>query len=156
MGTWASWLSTSLHPQPGRRCAAPELGTHTPGPLVLQQYSGQHFKHLVHALNPAIFGQELTKAAIILALMGGVRKHVGHASKVPIRGDIHVLLVGDPGLGKSQLLQVSWEARLSRCKLLLARTGILHAGPNRFIEMAGGLADCGRFGQVFAAAVEAV
>ena len=93
--------------------AARELGTHTPGPLVLQQYPGQHFKHLVHALNPAIFGQELAKAAIILALVGGVRKHVGHASKVPIRGDIHVLLVGDPGLGKSQLLQVSWASKLS-------------------------------------------
>ena len=36
----------------------------------------------------------------------GVRKNVGSANRVPIRGDIHVLVVGDPGLGKSQLLQV--------------------------------------------------
>jgi DNA replicative helicase MCM subunit Mcm2 (Cdc46/Mcm family) len=37
--------------------------------------------------------------------MGGVRKNVDSANRVPIRGDVHVLLVGDPGLGKSQLLQ---------------------------------------------------
>lgn len=42
----------------------------------------------------------------MLALFGGVRKNVGHSCRVPIRGDIHVLVVGDPGLGKSQLLQV--------------------------------------------------
>ena len=106
----------------------------------------------MHALNPAIFGQELAKAAIILALVGGVRKHVGHASKVPIRGDIHVLLVGDPGLGKSQLLQVNGEARMSRFKLLPARSGILPAGPDRFTGIAAGPADRGRFGQVVAAA----
>lgn len=41
----------------------------------------------------------------MLSLLGGVRKNVGSLSKVPVRGDIHVLLVGDPGLGKSQLLQ---------------------------------------------------
>lgn len=130
--------------------------SHTPGPLALQQYPGQHFKHLVHALNPAIFGQELAKAAIILALVGGVRKHVGHASKVPIRGDIHVLLVGDPGLGKSQLLQVSWKAGLSRCKLLPARTGTLHARPNRSTQVTAGPAGCGCCRQVPAAAVELV
>jgi hypothetical protein len=39
--------------------------------------------------------------------MGGVRKNEGVPGRVAIRGDIHVLLVGDPGLGKSQLLQVT-------------------------------------------------
>ncbi|KHG08420.1 DNA replication licensing factor MCM8 [Gossypium arboreum] len=28
-------------------------------------------------------------------------------NKVPVRGDIHVIVVGDPGLGKSQLLQAA-------------------------------------------------
>ena len=33
------------------------------------------------------------------------------ANRVPTRGDIHVMLVGDPGLGKSQLLQVECGGR---------------------------------------------
>ena len=30
----------------------------------------------------------------------------GDGSSVPLRGEIHVLMVGDPGIGKSKLLQV--------------------------------------------------
>ncbi len=41
----------------------------------------------------------------MLALLGGVRKRVGARDAVAVRGDIHVLMCGDPGLGKSQLLQ---------------------------------------------------
>jgi hypothetical protein len=41
----------------------------------------------------------------VLALLGGVRKRVGGADGIPVRGDIHLLMCGDPGLGKSQLLQ---------------------------------------------------
>ena len=45
------------------------------------------------------------QAGLVLALLGGVRR--GHAEQdcVPVRGDIHLLMCGDPGLGKSQLLQ---------------------------------------------------
>lgn len=32
-------------------------------------------------------------------------RNVGSANRVPVRGDIHVLVVGDPGMGKSQMLQ---------------------------------------------------
>ncbi|KAI8565524.1 hypothetical protein RHMOL_Rhmol03G0266800 [Rhododendron molle] len=44
---------------------------------------------------------------LTLALFGGVRKHSMDQNKVPVRGDIHVIIVGDPGLGKSQLLQAA-------------------------------------------------
>uniref|UniRef100_A0A7N5ZS87 DNA helicase MCM8 n=1 Tax=Anabas testudineus TaxID=64144 RepID=A0A7N5ZS87_ANATE len=46
----------------------------------------------------------LVKAALALALFGGRQKHTGKNS-VPVRGDPHILMVGDPGLGKSQMLQ---------------------------------------------------
>ena len=39
-------------------------------------------------------------------MLGGVQKGGQAAGSVPLRGDIHMLVVGDPGLGKSQLLQV--------------------------------------------------
>uniref|UniRef100_A0A3Q1EVT5 DNA helicase MCM8 n=1 Tax=Acanthochromis polyacanthus TaxID=80966 RepID=A0A3Q1EVT5_9TELE len=47
---------------------------------------------------------QLVKAALALALFGGRQKHTGKNS-VPVRGDAHILIVGDPGLGKSQMLQ---------------------------------------------------
>ncbi|KAL0375116.1 UNVERIFIED_CONTAM: putative DNA helicase MCM8 [Sesamum radiatum] len=49
----------------------------------------------------------LSIAGITLALFGGVQKHSRDQNKVPVRGDIHIIVVGDPGLGKSQLLQAA-------------------------------------------------
>jgi DNA helicase MCM8 len=79
---------------------------HKSATATTQEFEGAQFKHLVHALCPAIYGHELVKAGMLLAMFGGVRKNVGDCNSVPTRGDIHVLIVGDPGLGKSQLLQV--------------------------------------------------
>ncbi|KAK8791041.1 hypothetical protein WA158_005672 [Blastocystis sp. Blastoise] len=56
------------------------------------------FNLILHSLCPSIYGQDLVKAGLCLALAGGV-------SGEGKRGDIHVLMVGDPGLGKSQLLR---------------------------------------------------
>lgn len=42
------------------------------------------------------------KRAILLQLIGGVRKNTGTSI---LRGDIHILLIGSPGVGKSQLLK---------------------------------------------------
>lgn len=52
---------------------------------------------------PTIFGLDVEKDALILALFGGVSKEYKDGSRS--RGDIHVLLVGDPGVAKSQLLR---------------------------------------------------
>lgn len=51
---------------------------------------------------PSIYGLSKIKEALLLQLFSGVPKHIEDGTT--IRGDIHVLLVGDPGLGKSQLL----------------------------------------------------
>ncbi|CAF0759296.1 unnamed protein product [Rotaria sp. Silwood1] len=61
-------------------------------------------KLLVHSLCPSIYGHELVKAALLMALFGGLVRNEDGASHIPIRSDPHVLIVGDPGLGKSQLL----------------------------------------------------
>lgn len=52
---------------------------------------------------PSIYGHQSIKTAIALSLFGGVSKDVG--GKHRIRGDINVLLLGDPGTAKSQFLK---------------------------------------------------
>ncbi|KAM5246056.1 DNA helicase MCM8 isoform 2-T2 [Ctenodactylus gundi] len=63
------------------------------------------FKLIVNSLCPVIFGHELVKAGLALALFGGSQKYADDKNRIPIRGAPHVLVVGDPGLGKSQMLQ---------------------------------------------------
>ena len=58
------------------------------------------FKLLVSSLCPSIYGHELVKAGLLLALFGGTSKYTNDSAFVPVRGDPHVLVVGDPGLGK--------------------------------------------------------
>ena len=62
------------------------------------------FKLIVNSLCPGIFGHELVKAGLALTLFGGCQKYTDDTNKIAVRGDIHLLIVGDPGLGKSQML----------------------------------------------------
>ena len=61
------------------------------------------YQKLINSFAPNIFGHDKIKEALVLQLFGGVRK-VRESGSIT-RGDIHVLLVGDPGAGKSQLLK---------------------------------------------------
>jgi replicative DNA helicase Mcm len=61
------------------------------------------FKVFTDAIAPSIYGHDAVKQALLLQLVGGVRKE--RSDGVITRGDIHILLVGDPGAGKSQLLK---------------------------------------------------
>ncbi|PSP59793.1 XRE family transcriptional regulator, partial [Halobacteriales archaeon QH_7_66_37] len=55
------------------------------------------------AIAPSIYGFEMEKRAMIFQLFSGVTKFLPDESRT--RGDLHILLVGDPGTGKSALLQ---------------------------------------------------
>lgn len=61
------------------------------------------FEKLVGAIAPSIFGYDTIKLALLMQQMGGVRKV--RKDKVVSRGDMHILLVGDPGAGKSALIR---------------------------------------------------
>lgn len=63
----------------------------------------QLLKKIVGSVAPSIYGHEKIKEALALQLVGGVRKK--RDDGVITRGDMHVLLVGDPGAAKSQLLK---------------------------------------------------
>ena len=60
-------------------------------------------KRIIKSIAPSIYGHEDIKTAIALSLFGGVPKDINR--KLNIRGDINVLLLGDPGTAKSQFLK---------------------------------------------------
>jgi DNA helicase MCM8 len=63
------------------------------------------FEFICGSLVPDIFGNELVKAGLILTLFGGTPNFSNDKNRVAVRGDPHILVVGDPGLGKSQMLK---------------------------------------------------
>ncbi len=57
---------------------------------------------LIKGFAPTIYGHDLIKEAMLLQLVGGVRRKK-HGDKYR-RGDIHLGLVGDPGMAKTDLI----------------------------------------------------
>nr|VWP01020.1 V-type proton ATPase catalytic subunit A (V-ATPase subunit A) (EC [Ganoderma boninense] len=60
-------------------------------------------KRIIKSIAPSIYGHEDIKTALALSLFGGVPKDINRKHR--IRGDINVLLLGDPGTAKSQFLK---------------------------------------------------
>jgi len=58
---------------------------------------------IVSSIAPSIYGHDDIKTAVALSLFGGVSKEA--QGKHSIRGDINILLLGDPGTAKSQVLK---------------------------------------------------
>jgi replicative DNA helicase Mcm len=70
--------------------------------IVLMSQDKDVYNNMVGAIAPSIYGHSDVKEAVLLQLFGGVR--VLNSDDTYSRGDIHVLLVGDPGVAKSKLL----------------------------------------------------
>ncbi|KAK4535428.1 hypothetical protein CDCA_CDCA05G1453 [Cyanidium caldarium] len=62
------------------------------------------YERLVASLAPSIWGMEDVKRGVLLQLFGGTKKDFSEAGGTRFRSEINVLLVGDPGVSKSQLL----------------------------------------------------
>ena len=63
------------------------------------------YERLINSIASSIYGMREVKEAIILQLFGGVMQMMPDGNR--IRGDIHILLLGDPSVAKSQLLKMT-------------------------------------------------
>jgi len=78
---------------------------------------------VIQSLAPSVYGYEHIKEAIMYLLFGGTAKHF---PDITIRGDLNVLIVGDPGTAKSQLLQ--YVAKIAPRGLYTSGRGTTAAG----------------------------
>jgi replicative DNA helicase Mcm len=60
------------------------------------------FEKLTKSIIPSVWGYDEIKRCLILQLFGGVQKTLADGQRS--RGDIHILLIGDPGVAKSATL----------------------------------------------------
>ncbi|WP_293030670.1 ATP-binding protein [Natronococcus sp.] len=66
--------------------------------IVRLSSSDDIYEQMIGSIAPSIYGYEQEKLAMILQLFSGVTKQLPDGSR--IRGDLHMLLIGDPGTGK--------------------------------------------------------
>ncbi|XP_039283686.1 DNA replication licensing factor MCM4 isoform X2 [Nilaparvata lugens] len=67
------------------------------------------YERLAHAIAPSIYENEDIKKGILLQLFGGTRKTHTTSGRANFRSELNILLCGDPGTSKSQLLSYVYD-----------------------------------------------
>ena len=106
----------------------PSLSPHSPSlPPSPLPHHHQIQQKIIASIAPSIFGHLDIKTAVALSMFGGCSKNVN--GKHRLRGDINVLLLGDPGTAKSQFLK--YVEKTSPRAVYTTGQGASAVGPDR-------------------------
>ena len=128
--TFDPWLDVNFVSSKDKEYEDIEIDPETEEEIIKLSKDLNIHRRIVRSIAPSIYGMEIIKEALASVLFGGVSRIAPDGMKQ--RGDSNVLLVGDPGVAKSQILQ--YIARL-------APRGLLTSGK---ASSAGGCGLCWR------------
>ena len=99
------------------KCTLEEIKISEDEELEIKELASRNdiYELFTKSIAPSIFGMDRVKESLMLQLFGGVARLNPDGTRN--RGDIHILLMGDPGVAKSQLL--NYMSRISRVEGLL-------------------------------------
>ncbi|MHA1200282.1 MAG: LAGLIDADG family homing endonuclease, partial [Candidatus Heimdallarchaeaceae archaeon] len=117
VATFDPWLDVNYISSKDKEYADIEIDPETEEEIIKLSKDLNVHRRIVRSIAPSIYGMEVIKEALASVLFGGVSRVAPDGMKQ--RGDSNVLLVGDPGVAKSQILQY-----ISR----LAPRGLLTSG----------------------------
>jgi DNA helicase MCM9 len=80
---------------------------------------------ILRSVTPDMYGMHCIKLGILLAVIGGVGQN-GDDGGARVRGESHILMIGAPGLGKSQFLR--FAAKLASRSVVTTGIGTTGAG----------------------------
>jgi replicative DNA helicase Mcm len=135
--TFDIFLETNFLDVSGKETEVVEISAEEESQILEMAKDPWIHRKLLSSLAPSIYGYENIKEAILYLLFGAVPKTLPDG--VTIRGDVNVLLIGDPGTAKSQLLQ--YVARVAPRGLYTSGRGSTAAGLTAAVvrEKSGGL-----------------
>jgi DNA replication licensing factor MCM3 len=100
-----------------REASAPELDVDDIKNIKRLSKSKEIIPEFIRSLAPSVYGSDDVKQALLLMMLGGVEKNLANGTH--LRGDINVLMVGDPSTAKSQILRFA----MSIAPLAISTTG---------------------------------
>ncbi|MHA1550842.1 MAG: LAGLIDADG family homing endonuclease [Candidatus Heimdallarchaeaceae archaeon] len=122
--TFDPWLDVNYISSKDKEYEDIEIDPETEEEIIKLSKDLNVHRRIVRSIAPSIYGMETIKEALASVLFGGVSRVAPDGMKQ--RGDSNVLLVGDPGVAKSQMLQ--YIARLAPRGLLTSGKASSAAG----------------------------